>query len=89
MLKRQLKFRIKTPAIPVEHQYIITEEDKSLKEYRKNNPEHPVIRDADAKWYVREERLGWLLGPYEKNAPSRFHYEVPSNFRLIFSFKFR
>lgn len=72
---------IKIPAIPVEHQYIITEEDKLLKEYRKDNPEHPVIRDADAKWYVREERLGWILGPYEKNAPSRFHYGVPSNFR--------
>ncbi|PKP79307.1 MAG: diguanylate cyclase, partial [Alphaproteobacteria bacterium HGW-Alphaproteobacteria-2] len=51
---------IKMPAIPVEHQYIVTEPDPALVEWRKaGNPEHPVLRDADAKWYVREERGGW------------------------------
>ena len=69
------------PAIPVEHQYIVTEPDPALVEWRKNNPEHPVLRDADAKWYVREERGGWILGPYEKGAPARFKYNVPDTFR--------
>jgi len=72
---------IKSPAIPVEHQYIVTEPDPALVEWRKNNPEHPVLRDADAKWYVREERGGWILGPYEKGAPARFKYNVPDTFR--------
>ena len=72
---------IRTPAVVVEHQYIVTEPDPVLVEWRKSNPQHPVLRDADAKWYVREERGGWILGPYEKNAPSRFHYEVPASFR--------
>ncbi|TXI01671.1 MAG: FAD-dependent oxidoreductase [Pseudorhodobacter sp.] len=72
---------IKIPAIPVEHQYIVTEPDPMLQEYRKNNPEHPVLRDADAKWYVREERGGWILGPYEYGAPARFEYSVPDSFR--------
>ena len=72
---------IKIPAIPVEHQYIVTEPDPMLQEYRKNNPEHPVLRDADAKWYVREERGGWILGPYEQGAPARFLYDVPESFR--------
>ncbi|MGB3409372.1 MAG: FAD-dependent oxidoreductase [Jannaschia sp.] len=72
---------IKTPAIVVEHQYIVTEPDPALVEYRKTNPQHPVLRDADAKWYVREERGGWILGPYEKNAPARFEYGVPDSFR--------
>ncbi|GFE63374.1 GcvT family protein [Litoreibacter roseus] len=72
---------IKIPAIPVEHQYIVTEPDPALVEWRKSNPEHPVLRDADAKWYVREERGGWILGPYEKNAPARFEYGVPDSFR--------
>ena len=72
---------IKIPAIPVEHQYIVTEPDPMLQEYRKNHPEHPVLRDADAKWYVREERGGWILGPYERNAPARFLYDVPESFR--------
>ena len=71
----------KIAAIPVEHQYIVTEEDPKLIEYRQNNVEHPVLRDADAKWYVREERGGWILGPYEKNAPARFEFKVPENFR--------
>lgn len=73
---------IKIPAIPVEHQYIVTEPDPALQAWRKaGNPEHPVLRDADAKWYVREERGGWILGPYERNAPARFLYDVPESFR--------
>ena len=68
-------------AIPVEHQYIVTEPDPALVEYRKTMPEHPVLRDADAKWYVREERGGWILGPYEEGAPARFEYAVPESFR--------
>jgi dimethylglycine dehydrogenase len=72
---------IKIPAIPVEHQFIVTEPDPTLVEWRKTNGEHPVLRDADAKWYVREERGGWILGPYERNAPARFLYDVPDSFR--------
>ncbi|MFT6933345.1 MAG: dimethylglycine dehydrogenase, partial [Paracoccaceae bacterium] len=72
---------LKIPAIPVEHQYIVTEPDPALVEWRKSNAEHPVLRDADSKWYVREERGGWILGPYEKNAPARFLYDVPESFR--------
>ncbi|KNG93203.1 GcvT family protein [Pseudaestuariivita atlantica] len=72
---------IKIPAIPVEHQYIVTEPDPALVEWRKSNPEHPVLRDADAKWYVREERGGWILGPYERNAPARFEFGCPDSFR--------
>ncbi|WP_323765997.1 FAD-dependent oxidoreductase [Marinovum sp.] len=72
---------LKIPAIPVEHQYIVTEPDPALAEWRAANPEHPVLRDADAKWYVREERKGWILGPYERGAPARFLYDVPESFR--------
>lgn len=73
---------IKIPAIPVEHQFIVTEPDPALLAWREaGNPEHPVLRDADAKWYVREERGGWILGPYEAGAPARFKYDVPETFR--------
>ncbi len=72
---------IKIPAIPVEHQFIVTEPDPALVAYRETHAEHPVLRDADAKWYVREERGGWILGPYERNAPARFEYNVPDTFR--------
>ncbi|MEM6388275.1 MAG: FAD-dependent oxidoreductase [Pseudomonadota bacterium] len=72
---------LKIPAIPVEHQFIVTEPDPELVQWRSSNPEHPVLRDADAKWYVREERGGWILGPYEQGAPARFAYDVPESFR--------
>jgi dimethylglycine dehydrogenase len=69
------------PAIPVEHQYIVTEPDPALVEFRKTHVEHPVLRDADAKWYVREERGGWILGPYEEGAPAWAKFGVPPGFR--------
>ncbi|MGB0505987.1 MAG: GcvT family protein [Pikeienuella sp.] len=69
------------PAMPVEHQFIVTDADPELVEWRKSHGEHPVLRDADAKWYVREERGGWILGPYERNAPARFKFGVPDSFR--------
>ncbi len=72
---------IKIPAIPVEHQFIVTDADPALVEFRKTNPEHPVIRDADAQSYVREERGGWILGVYEKGAPACFAHGVPDSFR--------
>ncbi|WP_300072528.1 FAD-dependent oxidoreductase [uncultured Ruegeria sp.] len=73
---------IKMPAIPVEHQFIVMDKDPALVEYRANGgAEHPVVRDADAQSYVREERGGWILGVYEMNAPACFEYGVPDSFR--------
>lgn len=73
---------IKIPAVPVEHQFIVMEQDPALVKYRdEGNREHPVIRDADAQSYVREERGGWILGVYEKHAPARFEHGVPDSFR--------
>ncbi len=73
---------IKMPAIPVEHQFIVMDQDPALLEWRgQGNAEHPVIRDADAQSYVREERGGWILGVYEKGAPACFEHGVPDSFR--------
>jgi len=73
---------IKMPAVPVEHQFIVTEPDPELVKWREaGNPEHPVVRDADAQSYVREERGGWILGVYEKYAPACFRHGVPDTFR--------
>jgi len=73
---------IKIPAIPVEHQFIVMDQDPELVAHRAaGQAEHPVIRDADAQSYVREERGGWILGVYEKNAPAVFEHGVPDSFR--------
>ena len=73
---------IKMPAIPVEHTFIVMDTDPELVKYREEgNPEHPVVRDADAQSYAREERGGWILGIYEEGAPAQFEHGVPDSFR--------
>ena len=69
------------PAIPVEHQYIVTDEVPELVErHRAGLPEMAVLRESDASYYLREERQGYILGPYEKGAPARFENGVPESF---------
>ena len=59
------------PVIPVEHQYIVTEQHPAIMERRaKGLPEMGVLRESDASWYMREEAGGLLLGPYEIGAPA-------------------
>ena len=72
---------LQTPAIPVEHQYIVTDVDPVLKEYRETGAkELPILRESDSQYYFREERMGWILGPYEKHAPACFVDGVPASF---------
>ncbi len=64
---------IKIPAIPVEHQYIVTEPDPALVEWRKTNPQHPVAaRVPMPNGTCAKNAAAWILGPYERNAPARF-----------------
>jgi dimethylglycine dehydrogenase len=74
-------FGIQVPAIPVEHQYIVYDESAELKTYReRGGRELAVLRESDKSYYLREERLGWILGPYEAGAPARFADGVPDWF---------
>lgn len=69
------------PSIPVQHQYIVTDVCEELKAYREaGGKELAVLRESDASYYFREERLGWILGPYEKGAPAVFADGVPDTF---------
>lgn len=59
------------PVIPVEHQYIVTEQHPAIMERKKAGlPEMGVLRESDASYYMREEAGGLLLGPYELGAPA-------------------
>jgi dimethylglycine dehydrogenase len=72
---------LNVPAIPVEHQYIVYDESPELKTYRQGGGrELAVLRESDQSYYLREERMGWILGPYEKGAPARFADGVPDWF---------
>ena len=72
---------LEIPAIPVEHQYIVTDVDPTLQQYREDgHGELPILRESDAQYYFREERMGWILGPYEHGAPARFADRVDPGF---------
>jgi dimethylglycine dehydrogenase len=74
-------FGLNVPAIPVEHQYIVYDESPELRAYRNGGGrELAVLRESDRSYYLREERLGWILGPYEAGAPARFADGVPEWF---------
>ncbi|MCE3286369.1 MAG: dimethylglycine dehydrogenase, partial [Steroidobacteraceae bacterium] len=74
-------FGLDVPAIPVEHQYIVYDESPELKQYRAaGGRELAVLRESDKSYYLREERMGWILGPYEAGAPARFADGVPDWF---------
>ncbi|MBL42199.1 MAG: dimethylglycine dehydrogenase [Rhodospirillaceae bacterium] len=74
---------IDIPVLPVEHQYLVTEpHPEILKRQEKGLPEMGVLRESDypGSYYMREERGGLILGPYEKGAPACFLDGPPENF---------
>ncbi|WP_293573670.1 FAD-dependent oxidoreductase [Phaeobacter sp.] len=57
------------PSVPVLHQYLVTDRvDAVARRIEDGLPELPIIRDPEESWYVRQERDGLILGPYEKDA---------------------
>ncbi|MCP5157450.1 MAG: FAD-dependent oxidoreductase [Ectothiorhodospiraceae bacterium] len=69
------------PVIAVEHQYIVTDAVPELEaRHRAGKPEMAVLRESDASYYLREERQGYILGPYEKGAPAWAVDGVPADF---------
>jgi dimethylglycine dehydrogenase len=72
---------LEIPSIPVEHQYIVYDVCPQLEAYRRGGGrELAVLRESDQSYYLREERMGWILGPYERGAPARFADGVPEWF---------
>ncbi len=51
------------PIVSLQHQYLVTE---SLPDLAGAGPKLPLLRDPDDSYYLRQERDGLLLGPYEK-----------------------
>ena len=59
------------PVIPVQHQYIVTEPHPEIQaRHAAGLAEMGVLRESDGSWYLREERGGLILGPYEAGAPA-------------------
>lgn len=55
------------PAIPIVHQYWVTESIPEIVERKRQGlPEMPIMRDEDIAGYIREEGAGLMFGPYER-----------------------
>ena len=54
------------PVVPMLHQYLATAGVPEIAERAAaGEPELPIIRDPEESWYLRQERDGFILGPYE------------------------
>ena len=62
------------PCTSLAHQYLVTEGISELAELDKKLP---LLRDPDSSYYLRQEKDGLLLGPYEKNC--RSHWTTPED----------
>jgi dimethylglycine dehydrogenase len=72
---------VNVPSVPVLHQYLVTETLPAVAErIAAGLPELPMIRDPEESWYVRQERDGLILGPYEKEAQPWSVDGVPPTF---------
>jgi len=66
------------PMMVMSHQYILFEEIPELKDWsEKAGHKLPLLRDVDTSWYLRQEKHGMNLGPYEKNC--RAHWATPDD----------
>ena len=70
------------PAFVIEHQYAITEAIPALEGRLGDGERVPVLRDLAGSSYVRQERDGLLVGPYEENVVVRSEWAEgpPANF---------
>jgi len=57
------------PMMVMEHQYLLTEQIPEIEAWSSANAgkKLPLIRDVDVSYYLRQEKNGYNLGPYEPN----------------------
>ncbi len=56
------------PMMTMSHQYLISEEVDEIKNWSKETGRKlPLLRDVDSSYYLRQEKHGLNLGPYEGN----------------------
>ena len=66
------------PMVSMSHQYMLTDPIPKLEAW---SAEHggklPLLRDVDSSYYLRQEKFGLNLGPYERNC--RAHWTTPDD----------
>ena len=75
------------PMMVMSHQYMLSEPVDELEAWSKENGRKlPLLRDVDSSYYLRQEKTGFNLGPYERNCKA--HWVTPDDpFPEDFSFQ--
>ncbi|MBE0412289.1 FAD-dependent oxidoreductase [Yoonia sp.] len=66
------------PMVTMSHQFFLTEEIPELAAWTAaNGRKVPLLRDVDSSYYLRQDKNGLNLGPYERNC--RAHWVTPDD----------
>ena len=66
------------PMATMSHQYFLTDEIPELKEWTETQgTKVPLLRDVDSSYYLRQDKNGLNLGPYERNCKG--HWMTPDD----------
>ena len=66
------------PMMVMSHQYMLTDEIPELEAWSaEQGHKLPLLRDVDSSYYLRQEKHGLNLGPYERNCKA--HWANPSD----------
>ncbi|MCY4335649.1 MAG: FAD-dependent oxidoreductase [Litoreibacter sp.] len=66
------------PMVVMSHQYFLTGQLPELEEWTKEKGHKmPMIRDPDISYYLRQDKYGLNLGPYERNCKA--HWVTPED----------
>ena len=71
-------FGRRVPMMVMAHQYLIFDTIPELEAWsREVGHKLPLLRDVDSSYYLRQEKMGFNLGPYEN--PGRAHWATPDD----------
>ena len=71
-------FGRKVPMMVMSHQYLLFDTIPELEQWsRESGQKLPLLRDVDSSYYLRQEKMGFNLGPYEN--PCRAHWATPDD----------
>ncbi|MGC1488434.1 MAG: FAD-dependent oxidoreductase [Albidovulum sp.] len=75
------------PMMVMSHQYLLSEPIAEIEAWSKEvGHKLPLLRDVDSSYYLRQEKTGFNLGPYERNCKA--HWVTPDDpFPEDFSFQ--
>ncbi|RZW02835.1 MAG: FAD-dependent oxidoreductase [Rhodobacteraceae bacterium] len=66
------------PMMVMSHQYLLSEEVPEIEAWTKEHGKKlPLLRDVDSSYYLRQEKHGFNLGPYELNCKA--HWVTPDD----------